>query len=111
MTTDPCADSFEAFLAEQLADPRVRAAYEDANAKFRLLDALVTARKAAGLTRNDVADRVAEEWRSKRRRMRRMVDQYEGGLLMHDAPLWFVYAYARAVGARLSVRVEEEDNT
>lgn len=56
MTSREFANQFEQFLAEELADDEVRAAFEDAQSRNRIVDALVRMRHRLGLTQKDVAN-------------------------------------------------------
>lgn len=58
MTSRKSASQFELFLAEELADDEVRAAFEDAQSRNRIVDALVRMRHRLGLTQKDVASRM-----------------------------------------------------
>jgi DNA-binding XRE family transcriptional regulator len=46
------------FVEQLLADPKVKAAYDALEEEFTALDALLTARKEAGLTQAQVAERM-----------------------------------------------------
>ncbi|CAG9254139.1 helix-turn-helix protein [Paraburkholderia unamae] len=48
----------EAFVKKMLTNPEVKAAYEALDEEFSALDALLTARKEAGLTQAQVAQRM-----------------------------------------------------
>ena len=86
-------DDFDAYLEAALKDPEYRAAYEDANARGRLLDSLVHLRKAMGLTQTEVARRMGVR--------QPMVSglENEGS----DPRLSTLQRYARAVETRLQV--------
>ncbi|CCH73527.1 Antitoxin HigA [Nostocoides australiense Ben110] len=58
MTAHDQMASFEKFLAEELADDEVRAAFDDAQTRNQLVDALVRMRRHLGMTQKDVAARM-----------------------------------------------------
>lgn len=101
------ADDLDVMLAREMRDPTFRAAYNDAQSRSALVTKLVGARKAAGFSADELADRMCADTRLSRRRMRRQVRDYEGGLVMHNASLWFVMRYAREVGVRVRITVEQ----
>lgn len=48
---------FQEFLKEQLQDPDFRAEYESLEPEFSIIQAMIDARKRAGLTQKELADR------------------------------------------------------
>lgn len=58
MITTPPRTQFERFREEALANPEIRAAYEDAQTRIRLVDALVRMRRRLSLTQTQVAKRM-----------------------------------------------------
>lgn len=90
---------------DERVDAQFEAAYADANADCRLLVALVAARKAAGLSREDVAAAIAGRARGDAKKALKKVVQYESGQNMHNVSLWYVRAYGRAVGVRVTSEV------
>lgn len=89
------ADDLDNMLAEAAQDPQFAAAYEDANNRAELLHTLAQMRVDAGLSRQQVADRIGLRLRD--------VERYEKG--SSDARLSMHQRYARAVGARVRVEV------
>jgi len=49
--------NFKDFLNEQLTDPEVRAEYEALEPEFAIIQAMIDARKKAGLTQKQLAER------------------------------------------------------
>lgn len=93
-------------LAELLdEDPQLARAVADLDADEQLLRALVAARKSAGLTQSDVASVIACRARGDAKKALRKVQQYESGQNMHNVSLWYVRAYGRAVGVRVTSEV------
>lgn len=88
LTTPPVADSDD-FFAEVLANPEARAAFEDAQARSNLVDALVKLRRALGLTQTEVARRMGVK--------QPMVSGFENE--GSDPRLSTIQRYARAVEA------------
>lgn len=88
-------DDLDTFLAEQLDDPAFAAAYSDSQHRSKLHLRLVEARRASGLTVNQIADRMEVD--------PARVVEYEAGAV--DPRLSFHQRYARALGARLVVEV------
>lgn len=84
-------DEVDEMLAEQMKDPRLAAAYEDAQARHELYRDLIDVRKTNWLS----VDEVAERMEVKRKR----VIEFESGAT--DPCHSFLQRYARAVGVRL----------
>lgn len=82
---------FKRALARRLADPEVRAGYEETRERLKLLAALVKVRKDLGLSQQEVADRMGVGQST--------LSQLEGSA---DPRLSTVQRYARAVGAKVS---------
>lgn len=91
--TDPVLD--DPFFAQVLADPAARAAYEDAQSRNALIDALVTLRRAMHLTQTQIAHRMGVK--------QPMVSGFETE--SSDPRLSTVQRYARAVEATLTWRL------
>jgi len=96
----PGTSNFEQFLAEQLEDPEVRAGYEDHGALATLIDKLVGFRKVMKLTQGEVARRMGVTQPT--------VSGFETE--MSDPRLSTLQRYARAVEARLEVRIDWQAN-
>lgn len=86
---------FEKFLAEQLADDDVRAKFEDAQSRNRVVDALARMRHRLGLTQKEVASRMGVK------------QPTISGLETEasDPRLSTIYRYARAVDAVVVLEV------
>jgi transcriptional regulator with XRE-family HTH domain len=93
---DDDVDEFEDYLSESLRDPGFRAAYEDAEARSRLLDHLVNIRRCFRLTQIEIAKRMQTTQST--------VSEFESGAT--DPHLSTLQRYARAVTARLLIKVE-----
>ena len=48
---------YDAWLEEQMKDPEFRAEYEALDAEWMLIQSLIEARKSAGLTQEELADK------------------------------------------------------
>jgi transcriptional regulator with XRE-family HTH domain len=95
-TGDEDRDEFEEYLSESLRDPGFRAAYEDAESRSRLLHGLVRIRRCLRLTQTEVARRMQTTQSA--------VSEFENGVT--DPQLSTFQRYARAVTARLHVKIE-----
>ncbi|ARO12742.1 XRE family transcriptional regulator [Propionibacterium freudenreichii] len=80
---------FRRALQSKLENPEVRAGYEDSRDRRKLIETMVQVRKDAGLTQQQVADRMGV--------VQSTVAQFEGST---DPRLSSVQRYARAVGAK-----------
>jgi transcriptional regulator with XRE-family HTH domain len=85
-------DDLDRYLADELADPRFDAAFEDAQVREALLRSLVAARHMAQLTQGTVAETMGTTQSA--------VSELEGGLA--DPRLSTLQRYARAVGCRIA---------
>ena len=93
---DYATDDFDEYLAEQMKDPEYQAVYQDNHAREELLDALVRARKAAGITQTEVARRLGIRQPT--------VSQIEAE--GSDHRLSTLQRYARAVGKVIHVEIQ-----
>lgn len=57
-TQNPGVQAYEDYWARQMADPEFRAVYEEESSKKELWLQLVEARQAAGLSRDEIAQRL-----------------------------------------------------
>jgi transcriptional regulator with XRE-family HTH domain len=89
-------DDFDDFLNEQAQDPAFAAAYEDAAQRARLVKDLVSCRKAQKIKQREIACHM-EIGQS-------VVSEFENSST--DAYFSTLQRYARAVGARLAVKIE-----
>lgn len=87
----------ERFKARMLADPEVRAEYERLTPEMELLDILLKARKKAGLTQAQVAERMGTKASA--------VTRLEGALASgrHSPSIATVRKYLAACGKRMVV--------
>ena len=95
-------DDLDTYIRESVdQSPAFRAAFEDAEARQRLLDTLVSCRKAQDLTQRDLATRMG------------VGQSTVGGFETEDADprLGTLQRYARAVGGRLRVSVVTASHT
>ena len=83
---------------ELLANPAAQAAYESQAAEFDVARELIAARSRAGLTQNDVAQRMGTT--------QSVVARLEGGKGVPS--MRTVQRYAQAVGGRAVVRIEPQ---
>jgi transcriptional regulator with XRE-family HTH domain len=95
-TDDEDRDEFDEYLDESLREPGFRAAYEDAEARSRLMDNLVKVRRCLRLPQTEVAKRMQTT--------QSFVSEFENGAT--DPHLSTLQRYARAVTARLHVKIE-----
>ncbi|NKE55360.1 helix-turn-helix domain-containing protein [Lentzea sp. PSKA42] len=93
---DEFEDEFGAYLEEAKQSPVFRAEYEDADDRQRLIDALVTLRQVLGLSQKEVAKRMGIGQPT--------VSGFEKE--SSDPKLSTLQRYARAVEARLLIKVE-----
>lgn len=87
--------SFERLLADKLTDPAVKAGFDDAARRRRLIEELVEARKERGLTQKQVGELMGVSQST--------VAEFESGT--SDPRLGTVQRYARAVDRRMDVWV------
>jgi transcriptional regulator with XRE-family HTH domain len=93
---DEFEDEFGAYLEEAKQSPVFRAEYEDADDRQQLIDALVMLRRALGLSQKEVAKRMGIGQPT--------VSGFEKE--SSDPKLSTLQRYARAVEARLLIKVE-----
>jgi transcriptional regulator with XRE-family HTH domain len=93
---DPDLDEFEDFLQSRLADPTFAVAFEDAAMRSRLIADLVTCRKAQKLKQREVAGHMGVS--------QSVVSEFENS--EGDAYFSTLQRYARALGARLTCKIE-----
>lgn len=89
-------DELGVYLDEANRDPEFRAAYEDEMLRHKLLDSLVSLRKALKLTQSEIAKRMQVRQPT--------VSGFETEA--SDPKFSTVQRYARAVGARILARVD-----
>jgi transcriptional regulator with XRE-family HTH domain len=88
----------EELKAKVLARPEVREEYEALEAEFELLRRMLQARKQAGLTQEEVAERMG----TKRSAVARLESTLATG--KHSPSLATLQKYAQAVGRKLDIR-------
>ena len=91
--------SHDAMLKEWQQDPAFQQEYDALEAEFLLFDELLRARKAAGLTQSDIANRMG----TKTSAIARL--EAGGGSKKHSPSITTLRKYAEAVGCRLEIRL------
>jgi len=86
-------------LKEWKQDPAFQQEYNKLEAEFLLFDALLKARKDAGLTQADIANRMG----TKTSAIARL--EAGGGSQKHSPSITTLRKYAEAVGCRLEIRL------
>lgn len=87
-----------AFREQLLSDPEVKAAFDASSAKYSVLNAILTARREAGLTQTEVAARMG----TKPSAIARLESALASG--KHSPSIDTLHKYATAVGKTLEVR-------
>lgn len=90
-------DEFGPYLEQQLLDPVFRGHYEDAGTRHDILAGLIDRRKRAGLTQRQVAEQLEVCLRT--------LVRFEAG--QDSQWLSRLQRYARAVGARITIGIED----
>lgn len=88
-----------AFREQLLANPEVQAAYEASVLEYVILDEMLSARREAGLTQAQVADRMG----TKAPAVARLENSLASG--KHSPSLETLRKYAKALGKRLEVHL------
>lgn len=91
--------SHNEMLREWKQYPAFQQEYDELEAEFLLFDELLRARKAAGLTQSDVANRMG----TKTSAIARL--EAGGGSKKHSPSVITLRKYAEAVGCRLEIRL------
>jgi len=86
--------------ARALARPDVKAAYDELEEKFSLLDAFLQARAAAGVTQAEIAKRIGTTQSA--------IARLESGGGKHSPSLATLRKYAQALSCRLELRLVNE---
>ncbi|MBF0260736.1 MAG: helix-turn-helix transcriptional regulator [Magnetococcales bacterium] len=86
-------------VAEWMRDPEFKTAYGALDEPFRLFDALFEARRKAGMTQGQVAERMGSSTPSVARL------KSGGGRARHSPSIATLRRYAEAVGCRLEIRL------
>ena len=89
----------KALVKKMLKNPAVKKAYDAQADEFALLDELLRARRRAGLSQAEVAERMG----TKAPAVARL--EAGGGTNQHSPSLATLRKYARAVGCRLEVKL------
>jgi DNA-binding XRE family transcriptional regulator len=92
----------EEMVRKMLSEPAVKAEYDAQAEEFALLDELLRARRHAGLTQADVAERMG----TKTPAVARL--EAGGGSKRHSPSLATLRKYAAAVGCRLEIRLRPQ---
>ncbi|MDA8029181.1 MAG: helix-turn-helix transcriptional regulator [Nitrospiraceae bacterium] len=96
---EPVAFDIEKTKEEWMKDPAFRTAYDALEDEFVALDALLSARKSAGFSQAEVADRMGIKPSSLAR------IESSLGSRKHSPSLETLRKYARACGKRLEIRI------
>ena len=91
--------TYEKFKERALSDPEVRAEYDALKPEFALFEELLRARKRAGLTQAEVAERMD----TKPPAVARL--ESGGGSARHSPSVATLRRYAEAVGCHLEIRL------
>lgn len=86
------------FKKELLADPAVQAEYDALEEEFALIRALIEARARAGLTQEQVAERMGTKQAA--------IARLEGGRVRPSIKT--LRRYAQATGSRVVIRLEDD---
>ncbi|MBF0627183.1 MAG: helix-turn-helix transcriptional regulator [Magnetococcales bacterium] len=86
-------------VAEWMKDPEFKTAYDALDEQFRLVDELLVARKNAGMTQRQVAERMGSSTPSIARL------EAGGGKGKHSPSIATLRRYADAFGCRLEIRL------
>lgn len=89
--------SHRTLKARALARPDVKVEYERLKPEFEFLDQVLAARKAAGLTQADIAERIGTTQSA--------IARLESGSGKHLPSLATLHKYANAVGCRVEIRL------
>jgi transcriptional regulator with XRE-family HTH domain len=91
--------NYNEFKKKALSNPKVKAEYDALESEFTLFDELLKARKQAGLTQAEIAERMG----TKAPAVARL--ESGGGSGRHSSSLGTLRRYAAAVGCDLVVRL------
>lgn len=92
--------SHEELKRKALANPETKAEYEAQKPEFELLDKLLEARKCAGLTQGQVAEKMGTKATA--------ITRLESASLQHSPKIETLRKYAEAVGCRLNIELIPE---
>jgi ribosome-binding protein aMBF1 (putative translation factor) len=95
-STRTTSGSFKAFKARALSRTEVKQAYAALDEEFAYLDTLLKARLGAGLTQQELAERIGTTQSA--------VARLESGKGKHSASVATLTKYAKALGKRLVIR-------
>jgi len=94
----PPTMTHDELVKKMLSNPKVKAEYDRLEEEFALLDEILAARKAAGLTQAQIAERIGTKQAS--------IARLETGLTSGNLPsMTMLKKYAAAVGKKLQVRL------
>jgi DNA-binding XRE family transcriptional regulator len=91
--------SHDEMVAEWMKDAAFKQEYKRLESQFTLFDELLRARHEAGLTQNEVAERMG----TKASAVARL--ESGGGRLKHSPSIATLHKYAEAIGCRLEIRL------
>lgn len=94
----PPSKTHDEMVSKWMKDPAFSAEYDRLDEEFALLDELLAARKAAGLTQAQIAERIGTKQAS--------IARLENGLTSGNLPsMTMLKKYAQAVGKKLQIRL------
>ncbi len=99
---DPVPLDVKATKKKWMKDPAFRAEYEALDTEFTLLDECLAARRRAGLTQAEVAERMG----TKAPAVARI--ESGGGSKRHSPSITTLRKYAEAVGCKLEIRLKSK---
>lgn len=94
------ASNLKQFKARALSRSSVRKAYDALEEEFALLDEMLKARAASGLTQVEVAERIGTTQSA--------IARLESGSVSHSPSIATLRRYAQALGYRVEVRFVKE---
>lgn len=96
--------SHEDFANKMLENPNVKAEYDALESEFVLLTEMIKARRAAGLSQQEVAQRMG----TKQTAVARL--ESSSGKIKHSPSLATLQRYARAIGCHLDIKFIPNSN-
>ncbi len=96
--------SHEDFANKMLENPNVKAEYDALESEFLLLTEMIKARRAAGLSQQEVAQRMG----TKQTAVARL--ESSSGKIKHSPSLATLQRYARAIGCHLDIKFIPNSN-
>ena len=85
------------FKKKILKDPKSKALYDELDPEFRLLGEMINARKVAGLTQEDIANKMKTK--------KTNISRLESNLITPSPTLKTLQKYAKAVNCQLKIKL------